>query len=101
MDCARGCQDYRAAGSKRQADQTLAGDFEIGFGVRSDLDDAACARERGGDVKVAVGVEGHALRPAETFIEGGDRAVGIDLENAVVRSGDEKFAVRAERKVIG
>ncbi len=43
MDCAGGCQDYGAARSEGEADESLAGHFEIGFAVGSDFHDAACA----------------------------------------------------------
>ena len=63
VDGAGGGEDDGAAGSEGETYQALAGDFEIGQAVGRDLHDAARAGERGGDVEVAVDVEGKSLRP--------------------------------------
>jgi len=66
MHGAVGRQDRRLAGSERQADQPLAGDFQVGFTLRSNLHDAALSGERSGDVNVALDIEGQALRTSQT-----------------------------------
>ena len=48
-----------------EADEVVAGDGERASRPRGDADDAALAVEGGGDVEVAVDVEGHALGAAE------------------------------------
>ena len=52
-----------ASGGEGQADQTLAGDFEVSLAVGRDFYDSARAGEGCGDVEIAVDVEGQSLRP--------------------------------------
>ena len=102
MDGAGGGENYGASRSEGQADQALAGDFEIGLAVGCDLHDAARAGERSGDVEIAIDVEGQSLRASQAFVERAHRAVGIDFVDASrCGSGDEQIALRAEGQVIG
>ena len=61
--------------------------------------------QRGGDVQVAVDIEGDALRPSQPAIELAHRAVGIDLVNGVEAgdggTGDVEVPRGGERQVIG
>src|SRR4029077_1102353 len=57
--------------------------------------------KRCGDIEIAFAVESQALGSAEPSIKGGHCAVGINLENAIVRAGDIKIAVWAKGEVIG
>src|SRR5260370_4162540 len=98
---AAGGEDDGASGGEGEADQALACDFEIRQAVGRDLHDATGAGERGGDVEIAVHVEGEALRPSQAFVESRHSSAGIDLENAVIGTGDEQVSVRTERQVIG
>ena len=61
-----------------EADDVIAGEDEGGLPVRVDSNDASLATKAGGDVEVAVDVEGHTLGAAETLIEDGCVAVAID-----------------------
>ena len=92
-------------GAKRESDQVVSGDHEAGFLLRSDAHDAAFAVERGGDVQVAVDVEGEALGTTEATVEHRDFAFRTDhvygVEAAGRGPGDVEVAVRAERQVIG
>ena len=69
-----------------------------------EADDAAVAAEAGGDVEVAVDVEGHALGAAEAAVEDGGGAVGVDGVDGLVGAGggggDEQDAVGAEAEVV-
>src|SRR5271169_4888899 len=100
LDGAGGGKDDGTSGSKGQAHQALAGDFETGQAVGRDLDDAPCAGERGRDVEIAIHVEGQSLRSSQPLVEGGHGSVGIDLVNAVRGPGDEQVAMVIERQVI-
>ena len=101
MDRARSGQDDGAAGGEGEADQTLPGDFEVGESVGGDLHDSAGAGERGGDIEIAVDIEGNALRPSKTFVESAYRSSGIDLVNAIVGTGYEEISLRTECQVVG
>src|SRR5579862_866694 len=96
VDGTGGRQNDGAAWAEGEAYQTLPGDFEVGKAVGGYLHDAAGARERGGDVKIAVDIEGQALRSSKTFIESAHRSSGIDLVNAIVRTGYEEISLRTE-----
>ena len=69
MDRAGGGQDDGATGGEGEAYQALSGDFEVGESVGGNLHDAAGAGERGGDVKIAVDIEGQALRTSQASVE--------------------------------
>ena len=68
VDGAVGGEDGGFSGGEGESDQALAGDFEIGFAVGSDLHDAAFSSKGSGYVGIAFDVEGEALRAAETTI---------------------------------
>src|SRR6266568_376105 len=101
MHAACGGEDDGASRGKGEAHETLASDLEIGQAVGRNLHDAACTGERGGDIEVAVHIEGQALRSSQTLVERAHRSIGIDLVNAVVGTGHEKVSMRTERQVIG
>src|SRR5579859_746744 len=100
-----GGQNGRLAGSESQSDQSLAGDFEVGLALGSDLHDAAFSGQRSGDVDVAFDIESQALRTSQSAVKHGHGSVRVDLINAVeagrAGTGDEHVSVGAEREVIG
>src|SRR5271165_744046 len=104
MDCIRCRQDHGASRGERQADQSVAGDFEIGAAVWSELYDSPLARERGCDIEISVNVESQALRPAQAFVKRAHVAFGIDFMDTVETgsggSGYEQVAAGAEGQVI-
>ena len=93
------------AGREGQAHQALAGDFKIGIAFGRDLDDAALAGERSGDIHIAVDIESQSLWTSEAAIEDGDGSVRINFVNGVETgsggSGDKQIALRAEGEMIG
>src|ERR1019366_10484060 len=105
VDGAVGRQDGRLARSERQSDQALAGDFEAGLALRSDLHNAAFSGERGGDIDIALDIKSQALRTSQTTVEHGHGAVRIDFVDAVetgsAGGGDKHVAVKTEGDVIG
>jgi len=88
-----------------EADEIAAGDGYGGFALGGDAEDAALAVEAGGDVEVAVDVEGHALSAAETLIEDSGVAVAVDGVDGLVAAGggagDEERARVVEGEVVG
>src|ERR1039457_1225279 len=93
------------ARSEGQSDQALAGDFEVGLALGSDLHDAALSAERSGDIDIALDIQRQPLRTPETAVEHGHGSVGADLINAVEAGSagpsDEHIAVETEGDVIG
>src|SRR5271155_4286483 len=91
-------------GQKREADDAASTDHQFGFGLRSDSNDTAIAANRRCDVEGAEAIERKTRRTSETAKKCADfssRINAIDgVETGSSRPGDEKFAGRAERKVI-
>src|SRR5579883_3464632 len=83
MDRTGGGENHGPPRSEGEADQVVAGDFQRGLGVGSELHDAAFSRQRGRHIEVAINVEGEALGPAQAAIEVRHRAVRIDAVNGV------------------
>src|ERR1700722_9061342 len=100
VHAARGGKNYGASRCECQADQTLAGDFEIGQTVGGNLYDPARARQRCGDIQIAIQVKGQTLRPSQTLVEGAHRSVGTDFVNAVRGAGHEQVTSRTERQMV-
>jgi hypothetical protein len=104
-----GGQGRTAVVEEAEAYQVVAGDGEFGlggvgfFGV-PDADDAAMAVEGGGDVEIAVDVEGHPLGTAEAAVEDGGVAVRVDSVDGLVGAGggggDHEDTVGAEAEVV-
>jgi len=91
-DCGVGGQGCAAVVEEAEAYQVVAGYGKfggggVGLGGVPDADDAAVAVERGGDLEVVVGVEGHALGAAEAAVEDRGVAVGVDGVDALVAAG--------------
>src|SRR5208283_1080953 len=105
VDGAVGGEDGGLAGSEGQSDQALAGDFEVGLALGSDLHDAAFSGERSGDIDIALDIQRQPLRTPETAVEHGHGSVRVDLINAVEAGSagpsDEHIAVETEGDVIG
>src|SRR5260370_578693 len=105
VDGAVGGEDGGVAGSEGQSDQPLAGDFEVGFALGSDLHDPALPGERGGDIEIALYIKSQTLRTSQTAVEHGHGSLGVDFVDAVetgsAGAGDEHIAVGAEGDVIG
>src|SRR5208282_2513201 len=91
--------------SEGQSDQSLAGNFEVGFALRCDLDNAAFSGERGGYVNIAIDIKRQALGTAQTAVENGNCAMRVDFVDAIeagrARAGDEHIALGSEGDVIG
>ena len=68
MDGAVRGENGRLARSEGQTDQALAGDFEVGLAVRSDLHDAALSGKRGGDIDIAFDIQSQALRTSQPAV---------------------------------
>src|SRR5215470_14936075 len=86
-DSVGGGQHRTALAREGQADKIVSGNCQGSFLVRSDLNDAALAAQRSSDVEISPSIEGHALGPAQTTIEGCDRTVGINGIDSVVAGG--------------
>src|SRR5277367_3100536 len=105
MNGAVRCQNDRAARTEREADQTRSRDRQRRLARRSDLDNAAFTREGSSDVKIAVHIEGDALRSSQTAKESRHVALRGDFVNAIkTRSGGpghEHISMGAESQVVG
>jgi len=99
------CQGGAAIFEEGEADEVVSGDGEGGFAGWGDAHDSALAVQAGGNVEVAVNVEGHALRAAESLVEDRCAAVAVDGVNGLIGgrggAGDEERVVCVEREVVG
>ena len=62
------CQHDRSPGRETQAHKIVSRNFQRGFSFGSDFYDAAFARQGSGHIQIAIGIEGKALRPAQSAI---------------------------------
>src|ERR1700734_3329361 len=83
MHCVSGGQNHAASRGESQPHETMPRNFQTGGSLRGDLNNAALARERGGDVQVAVCVESQALRASQTAEKFVNRSLRIDSVHAV------------------
>src|ERR1700677_4023375 len=85
MDRVLGRQNPASRRRKRKANQTVAGDFQAGVAFRSDLHDAAAARERSRHIQISDRVKGQTLRSsqaAEKFVHVPLRINSVDAIKA-------------------
>src|SRR6185437_10082302 len=102
--CGVGCQNRRAPGSEAQPDEILSGNTQAGLLVGRDAHNAALARERGGDVEIAAGVESHPLRSSQAAEKYSAVAVRIDSVDGIVarrcRARDIQTLIRSEGQMV-
>ena len=82
----------------------MPGYDEAGTLFRSDSYNAALAADRCRNVEISLGVKGQSLRPSQTTVKNGNRAMGIDTVNGVKARGwasHVQSAVRRKGQVIG
>ena len=89
MDRACSGENNAPARGECQPNQALSSDFQFRFGIGRDPYNPARAAKGGGYIEISIYIEGQSLRTAERFEERRHRATGIDLEDAVVRAGNE------------
>ena len=105
VESVAGSESRAAVFKKGETDKVRAGDGERGFTSRRNPHNASLAMERGGDIKIIVDIERHALCTPETVIEDGGSSIRCDGVNGLIRTGggagDEERSSAVESKMIG